>query len=135
MHTGSMRRRAPVEVLLAGTAVGALLLGVLVYLLDRDWTSALFLSAFSAHQPEQSAVFGPAGEWLPSLLHACAFSMLIMAALWPWPRSRAWVCLGWFSIAAVLEVTYGQLDPRDLVATAGGCLLAYALTIIPRKST
>jgi hypothetical protein len=123
----------PEESLLAGTATAALLLGVLVYLLDRDWGSALFLSVFAAHQTARLAVFGAAGLWLPSLLHAYAFCALIAAALWPWPRSRAWVCLGWFSVAAALEMSYGRFDPGDLTATASGCLLAYITTIVLRN--
>jgi hypothetical protein len=121
------------ELVLAGTAAAALALGVGVYLLDRDWSSALFLSAFAAHQATRLAVFGAAGLWLPSLLHAYAFCALIAAALWPWPRSRASVCLGWFSVAAALEMTYGRFDPSDLVATAAGCLLAYITTIVLRN--
>lgn len=157
MRSEFIRRHGPAEILLGATAAGALLLGIFVYLFDRDWGSALFLSAFATHQPPRLDLFGAAGPLLPSFLHAYVFSALIAAALWPWPRSRTWACFGWFSVAGALELmqmpaaaaasgrahldaltayaVYGQFDIGDLTATACGCLLTYAVTIIMRKAS
>jgi len=141
------------------TAVAALLLGAAVYFLDRDWTNSMFLEPFVEYQLPRSAAFGAFGGFLPALLHAYAISILIIVALWPWPRTRVWVCLLWFIIASTLEwmqsgigdawfiamdslpgdiplLAYlksyafkGQFDSLDLLATGMGCLTALAVTI------
>jgi hypothetical protein len=147
------------EVGLIFTAVAALLLGTAVYLLDRDWANSMFLAPFAYHQWPRSAVFGAFGGFLPALLHAYAISVLILVALWPWPRTRAGVCLLWFIIASTLEwlqsdaadawffagdrlpdtmpllaylesyAIHGQFDNIDLLATGAGCLTALAVAI------
>ena len=103
-------------------------------------------------------MFGAFGGFLPSLLHAYAFCVLLMVALWPWPRTRPWVCLLWFALAAFFEwlqsgpgsawiiaheslfgalplmsyvrtySVHGQFDYVDLVASGVGCLAALAVT-------
>jgi hypothetical protein len=95
--------RSAVQIELIFTAVVALLLGTAVYLLDRDWTSSMFLEPFIDYQWPRSAVFGAVGGSLPSLLHAYAICVLFMVALWPWPWTRPWQCLLWFTLAANLE--------------------------------
>ena len=141
------------------TAVAALLLGTAVYLLDRDWASSSFLGPFVDYQWPRSALFGGVGGFLPALLHAYAISVLIIIALWPWSRTRAWVCLLWFTIASTLELLqsgvgnawlialdgllgdlplmgyleryafHGQFDSLDLLATGAGCLTALAVAL------
>jgi hypothetical protein len=141
------------------TAVAALLLGAAVYFLDRDWASSMFLEPLAQYQWQRSAVFGSFGGFLPALLHAYAISVLIIVALWPWPRTRVWVCLLWFIIASSIEwlqsgigdawfiamdslpseipllaylksyALQGQFDSLDLLVTGVGCLTALAVTI------
>ena len=148
-----------VEVGLMFTAVAALLLGTAVYFLDRNWANTMFLAPFIVYQWPTFAVFGEFGGFLPALLHAYAIPVLIIVALWPWPKTRPWVCLLWFTIASTLEwlqsdvanayfftvdvlpgdmrlVMYleayavqGQFDNVDLLATGVGCLTALAVTI------
>lgn len=150
---------SPLEIGLILTAVAALLLGTAVYLLDRDWAHSMFLAPFVNYQWLRSAVFGAFGGFLPALLHAYAISVLIIIALWPWRRTRAWACLLWFIIASTLELLQsgvgdtwfiamdslpgevpllaylksyafqGQFDSLDLLATGAGCLTALAATI------
>jgi hypothetical protein len=149
----------PVETGLIVSALAALLLCTAVYLLDRDWTSAMFLESFVYYQWSRSAIFGALGGFLPSLMHAYAIPVLIMVALRPWAWTRPWVCLLWFMMASFLEwlqsdsagalflATYtppcdvpligyleryallGQFDYADLLATGIGCLTALAVTI------
>jgi hypothetical protein len=150
--------RSVVEAGLIFSAVTALLLGSAVYLLDRDWADTMLLAPFIAYQWPTCAVFGALGGFLPSLLHAYAICILLMVALWPWPRTRPWVCLLWFALGAFFEwmqsdagsawftanerllgdmplmvylksySVHGQFDYIDLLATGGGCLTALAVT-------
>jgi len=155
----SPRMRFTAEQRLMLSAVAALLLGTAVYLLDRDWGRAMILEPFVQYQWSRSAVFGAFGGFLPSLLHAYAFCVLLLVALWPWPGTRPWVCLFWFALAAFFEwlqsgagsawitgneglignlplmayardyAVHGQFDYIDLVASGVGCLTALAVTI------
>jgi|GEM_PF-2281132 len=150
----------PGETGLIISAVAALLLGTAVYLLDRDWASAMFLEPFVDYQLSRSTIFGALGGFLPSLLHAYAIPVLIMVALSPWPWTRPWVCLLWFIMASLFEwlqsdasgalflaadgqlgdiplLVYlkrysvqGQFDYIDLVATGVGSLTALAVTTV-----
>ena len=154
--------REPTSAVEAGlniSAVAALLLGSAVYLLDRDWAGTMLLTPFIAYQWTTFAAFGDFGGLLPSLLHAYAIPVLIIAALRPWPWTRPWVCLLWFTIALILEwlqsdvgsawfaanarllhdipfITYldrylfhGRFNCHNLIATGIGCLAALAVTI------
>ena len=147
-----------VQVVLTVTAVSALLVGAAVYLLDRDWASTMLLGPFARYQWLKSAIFGYLGEFLPSYLHAYAITVLLIVALWPWPRIKPWVCLLWFILASLLEwlqsdgayplilsvdrlkgdiplleylaryAVRGQFDNADLFATGFGCLTALVVT-------
>lgn len=151
--------RSVVEAGLIFSAVTALLLGSAVYLLDRDWADTMLLAPFIAYQWPTSAVFGALGGFLPALVHAYAIPVLIIVALRPWPWTRPWVCLLWFTLALTLEwlqsdaagplffaagrlpgdrpllrylesyAVHGQFDYIDLLATGVGCLTALVVTI------
>jgi len=155
----SREPHSPIEAGLIFTAVAALLLGSAVYFLDRDWADTMLLAPFIAYQWPTSAVFGALGGYLPALLHAYAITVLIIVALRPWPWTRPWVCLLWFTIASALErlqsdtakaiffagdrlpanvpllgyleryAVQGHFDNVDLLATGFGCLTALAITI------
>lgn len=139
-------------------ALAALLLGTLVYLLDRDWATVQFLAPLSPWQSGVAGWFGSAGGVLPSFLHAFGISVLLVAACSPWRGLRPWICAGWFLFAAGLEclqaesmarlmfagsgssadglvilalrdyAVLGRFDTNDLVALALGCIAAYAAT-------
>ena len=151
---------SPAETGLVFTAVAALLLGSAVYFLDRDWADTMLLAPFLAYQGPKSTVFGFVGGFLPALLHAYAIPVLIIVALRPWPWTRPWVCLLWFTIASTIEwlqsdtakaiffandrmpgnmpllgyleryAVQGHFDNVDLLATGFGCLTALAVTIV-----
>jgi hypothetical protein len=149
---------------LAASAGVSLLLGVLVYLVDRDWGTVLFLEPLADRQPALAGVFGPSAPWLPSLFHAYGFALLIILMLRPRPRASVYGAFGWFLIAAIMEwlqsapaerlilathrlltegplpgpvqayVVYGRFDVGDLLATALGCLAAGVAALIVEVS-
>jgi hypothetical protein len=156
----SRKSNLPVEAGLVISAVAVLLLGSAVYLLDRDWADSMLLHSFIAYQWPKSTVFGALDGVLPALLHAYAIPVLIIVALRPWPWTRPWVCLLWFTVASILELmqsdtvkaiffaddglpanvpllgyleryaVQGHFDNVDLLATGFGCLTALAVTIV-----
>ncbi|HEX6259900.1 MAG TPA: hypothetical protein VFZ51_04535 [Woeseiaceae bacterium] len=159
------RNDAVIKLRLIVTAAFALLLGTSVYLLDRDWGSVLFLTAFADQQPGELSLFGSLGHTLPSFLHAYAFALLIIVVLWRLPGTRAWSAVGWMAVAGALEclqadrfgalfsehesflaelplanvlnayIVNGHFDDGDLVATALGCLTAYVVARIAEVSS
>lgn len=145
------------RVLAATLLIGAtaLVLGLLVYLADRDPArSALLGSSWPAWR---LAWFGAAGGWLPTLLHTFGFGLL-SAAAWPPHRAAArWSCVFWALVNLLFELgqhpawqrplaaavdslddrwgaaaatarllAQGRFDPGDLVAAAAGAALAMA---------
>lgn len=135
----------------------SLLLGVSVYLLDRDWNSVLFLTSFSTWQPAVIGWLGPLGLSLPSLFHAYGFAIFIIIALGGRRVSALFGATGWFGIAVLLEalqsepagsfflttphffstsmfgsaveayVVNGSFDIGDILAAAIGCIAAGAV--------
>lgn len=143
-------RRTAVHRLLL-SAVAALAAGTAVYLLDRDWSSVLFLAPFAGWQDGTAGLFGRIGLSLPSLAHAYAFAVLIILALRPWRHARQAGALAWLAVACGLEFTQasgapadglplagwlsqfvinGRFDVADIVATAAGVLAAYLATSV-----
>jgi hypothetical protein len=150
------------QVSLAGSrvmsALVALLVGTLVYVVDRDWNTALFLAPVAHWQLQPSSWFSGLGNVLPSFLHAYAISVLLVVVSRHWRGSAPWVCAGWFVVAAALEclqadvvtaglfdglrfstnnlfflalqdyAMLGRFDTNDLMATALGCVAAFAAT-------
>ena len=146
-------------------ALLALLLGTSVYLFDRPWSSTIFLSGLVEFEPARYPIFGAWGGSLPSLLHAVAFSLLLIVALRPTARGCLGVCCSWFTIAAGLELLQanpiaaylatrldllpdtrllaglraymlqGHFDLIDLIATALGCGAALIIARLQRRTT
>ena len=153
----------PRTLALVASALFALLLGTCVYLLDRDWTSVLFLAPLAALEGERSDLFGSVGYVLPAFCHAYAFSLLLILALGRSRRMRYSGALAWFAVAAGLEVVQspqfaaaltsmaawqtdspalgsvivyalnGRFDPYDLAAAGLGCVAAWFIASIPEE--
>ena len=153
----------PRTLALAASALFALMLGTCVYLLDRDWTSVLFLAPLAALQGEQSNLFGSVGHVLPAFCHAYAFALLLILALGRSRRMRCSGALAWFAVAAGLEVLQspqsaaalssmvawqtdspalgsiivyavnGRFDPYDLAAAGLGCVAAWLIASVPEE--
>lgn len=139
---------------IAASAGLALLLGMTVYLTDRDWSTVQALAGLANLQPARLQIFGGSGGWLPALLHAYAFAVAIALLVPPRPARQRLAVAGWFAVAAGLELlqaepvaawccrgggalagwpgvaalrdyaVLGHFATGDLLATAGGCLAA-----------
>ncbi len=114
---GSLAARS----LLPASGLLALFTGAAVYLVDRDWTTALFLAPVSAWQPDLGVSLGSFGLSLPSLCHAYAFTLLIILALRPARHARLTGALAWLTVASALECL--QADPiAERIASGVGLL-------------
>ncbi|GMQ89840.1 MAG: hypothetical protein BMS9Abin10_0175 [Gammaproteobacteria bacterium] len=139
--------------LLIGLA--ALLLGTMVYLLDRPAEQAFVPNAISLFASTPS-VFGVVGRSLPAFAHVFAFSLLTAALLVGAKKTAVTVSLGWFLVDAAFELgqrapiaqwlsklippwfayfpildktgryfLHGTFDPWDMFAIALGAFAAY----------
>ncbi len=111
---GRPLRRTRVLLLVAALA---LVLGLLVYAVDRGTAHTQGLPALTLPAPWVGLhLFGALGAWLPSGLHALAFSLLTAAALPPRPALAYGACVAWCAIDLGFEI--GQL-PQLATALAG----------------
>ena len=89
-------------------AIGALSVGVLLYLLDRQHTHVYFIPNWLPQHNFGSGFFGNIGNYLPTFIHVYAF-ILLTAVIAARPITKlVSVCLAWFIIDSLLEVA--QLD-------------------------
>jgi hypothetical protein len=156
----AVQRQAIRKIALPASTILALLFGIIVYALDRDWATTLFLAPVAAYQPAKIGLFGPLGYVLPSFLHAYAFSLLLIIALGRTGSARWIGATTWFVFAASLEITQadffrrlfidltsrstgsatitifhsyianGHFDPFDLAAAGIGCSAAFAIASV-----
>jgi hypothetical protein len=98
---------------LAGAALGrqaalwsmggvALALGMLVYLADRPAGHAQWMPQLGFLAGHHG--FGRVGQWLPSFVHAWAFSLFSAALLAPRQRWALGACGFWFAVNAAFEI-------------------------------
>ncbi len=137
--------------------LAALLLGTMVYLVDRPGDHSFVPSAISLF-PFTPSVFGVLGHGLPTFAHVFAFSLLTIAFVGGAKRAAITVCLGWFLVDATFELgqhpqvasglsslipqwfehlpvldrtasyfLHGTFDPFDLLAIVSGALAAYVV--------
>ncbi len=147
------------KAVLLGAATLMLLLGIAVYVLDRESASVYFLTPFGSLDPGTST-FGSLGGQLPEFVHVYAFSLLT-AIIFNLSRRIVLLSCGfwwlidtmfevgqhpiisphivsfipsWFSRVPFLENTtsyflYGTYDPWDLLAILLGGLTAYGTAV------
>jgi hypothetical protein len=89
-----------VEAYQLAAALSALLLGLLVYLFERPAESVYLFSIFSYSSTQHYDLFGIIGQWLPSIVHTYAFTLLTVIAVGNGRRiiltsSIFWVGIGW----------------------------------------
>jgi len=96
----------------------ALLLGVVLYILDRPHDRVYFLDEWFEKEgmlDNQSdglgQYFGNLGQYLPTFLHTYAFILLTMVVVFPhkkFKKNIIWICLFWFILESLFEVA--QID-------------------------
>ena len=145
----------------AGIAVGllALLVGTMVYLMDRPPEAVPFFSRWSlAHLTP--GVFGSFGQSLPAFAHVFAFSILTAACLGFRQRSTMCACVAWCLIDLAFEAgqhasvapviaelvsttfdgmpvlvdasgyfTNGTFDLMDVASIVAGAIIAYSVAL------
>jgi len=92
-------------------AVVAMILGIVVYLLDRQAQSVYFMSDWMALGDGQNSVFGLLGQHIPTFVHVYTFILLTMALVVPeecYSKYLLPVCIGWFALDSLFEIA--QLD-------------------------
>ncbi len=144
---------------LGSAACLALLLGSLVYLMERDAAHVALMPA-AATLPI-GPVFGALGQWLPSFVHPFSFSLLWAAARPPEAPPAYGACAGWWAVNVLFEIgqhpnlnvplagfvkdTFGDgratqmlmgyflrgtFDRGDIVAATAGAMAAAALLML-----
>lgn len=92
-------------------AVVALLVGVLVYLLDRQPEQVYFVPHWLAKAINGDTFLGELSNYVPSFVHVFAFILLTMAIVIPTPLYRRYligVCVFWFALDSLFELA--QMD-------------------------
>ena len=104
-----MDRRS--TVIQSTTATGALAVGVLVYLLDRQPTSVYFIPDWITLANNLNPIFGEIGNYLPTFIHVYAFILLTTIIVAPSPAWIIPICAAWFAVDSLFELA--QFTPID----------------------
>lgn len=104
IRSGWIHKPVVIQVL---TAIGALIIGVVVYLVDRTG-QANFVPDWMHVSGNVTPIFGLIGYQLPTFAHTFAFILLTAAVLWSWTSLAAPICAVWFTIECLFEL--GQID-------------------------
>lgn len=89
-------------------AIGALGIGVLVYVFDRQPEFVYFLPAWLSLNNITSGIFGDIGYYLPTFIHVYVFILLTVIIAVPSIAKLVPVCLAWFTFDALFE--FAQID-------------------------
>ena len=85
-------------------AFGALSIGVLVYVLDRQAEFVYFLPGWLSLHTQVGSVFGSIGDYLPTFIHVYAFILLTVVVAVPAITKLIPVCLAWLIVDTLFEV-------------------------------
>jgi len=110
-----MSRARPAAIQLI-TAVIVLVIGVLVYLLDRPSTSVYLIPDSWSPGDSVAPIFGVLGGSLPTFAHTCAFTLFTSALLEPWRWSATVACAAWWIMGSLFE--FAQTDAWSAVIAA-----------------
>lgn len=88
--------------ILALTASLALVLGLLVYMVDRPPGQAAMMPAVLAFGT--GSLFGALGNWLPSFAHPFSFSLFSAALCAPASAPACRACLAWWLVNVAFEL-------------------------------
>jgi hypothetical protein len=89
-------------------AIGALGIGVLVYVFDRQAELVYFLPGWLSLHTQAGSIFGSIGDYLPTFIHVYAFILLTVIVAVPAITKLIPVCLTWFTLDTLFEVA--QID-------------------------
>ena len=89
-------------------AFGALSIGVLVYVLDRQAEFIYFLPGWLSLHDTTGSIFGSIGGYLPTFIHVYVFILLTVIVAVPAITKLIPVCLAWFTLDTLFEVA--QID-------------------------
>jgi len=89
-------------------AIGALGVGVLVYVFDRQPEFIYFLPGEFSLNGQFDSLFGILGNYLPTFLHVYAFILLTAVVAVPAITKLMPVCLAWFCLDSLFEIA--QID-------------------------
>ena len=92
------------EVLQTTFAIGALVVGLLVYLLDRQSNTIYFMPDWLSLSTYFKPFFGLIGNYLPTFIHVYVL-ILLTAVIMVAPNALVIpICAAWFTIDSLLEV-------------------------------
>lgn len=89
-------------------ASSALMVGLCIYLLDRQPETVYFISRWFSANGEVNPVFGMLGNYLPTFLHVYAFILLTVVVFAQSYRQIVIICLSWLTIDSLFEIA--QID-------------------------
>ena len=92
------------RIIQAAPASIALLVGIILYLLDRQTDSVYFMAHWMVLGENSRPVFGAIGNHLPTFIHVYAFILLTAIFV---TQSRAYalpICIFWFIIDSLFEI-------------------------------
>lgn len=81
-----------------------MVVGILVYLLDRQPSNIYFIPDWFNLEKTSSQVFGGIGYYLPTFIHTLAFILLTAAVVHPSRIQMIFICISWLVIEALFEV-------------------------------
>ena len=87
-----------------GIALGALCIGVLVYVFDRQSEFVYFLPGWLSLESHTGNLFGNVGNYLPTFIHVYAFILLTVVVAVPAIAKLMPVCMVWFCLDSLFEI-------------------------------
>jgi hypothetical protein len=93
-------------------AIGALCVGVLVYVFDRQPEFTYFLPGWLSLHDTTGSIFGSIGCYLPTFIHVYVFILLTVVVALPSITKLIPICLAWLTLDSLFEIA--QLNPIAL---------------------
>ena len=104
-----LRSRHREEVTLLVLAAFLLVVGVIVYAVDRGGAAYFLIGWIPGHS--RAELFGPIGNHLPTFVHSLAMILVTAAVLRPWTNLLPAIVIGWVTVECLFEI--GQISPLD----------------------
>lgn len=90
-------------------AFGALCVGVLIYVFDRQPEFTYFLPVWLSLHEQAGSIFGSLGNYLPTFIHVYVFILLTVVIALPSISKLIPVCLAWLTLDSLFEIA--QINP------------------------